>query len=288
MTQIWTGVIATFQQTSTSPGANVFGFNALVDSSSHSQRLELAFCCLPVNRFPLPCTAPLTAFVSTTVHGCFASSQTLWGFNITCVAHRIKCVTTTPAGDLNCKKTGQTFPGVTNPKAQMTAVESLFTLLVAVGNALLAACPCRSPKDIQASLTARTSCDHVRRSRAVWCLFNSWMARLLTLMLATVHCSPAYLSAIKCANPRITVLLLASLAALDIFCHFPTIAGRLHLLSACATEPLMARLRTSMFATRHDITTDLTTAPACFVAGLRTLLRARLLPTEATLQSAHM
>jgi hypothetical protein len=119
VTQIWTGVIATFQQTSTSPGANVFGFNALVDSSSHSQWLELAFCCLPFNRLPLPCTAPLTAFVSTTVHGSFASSQTLWRFNMT---HGIKCVTTTSAGDLNCKKTGQTFPGVTYLRAQMTAV----------------------------------------------------------------------------------------------------------------------------------------------------------------------
>lgn len=107
-------------------------------------------------------------------------------------------------------------------------------------------------------------------------------------MLATVHCSPAYLSAIKCAYPSITVLLLASLAALGIFCHFPTIAGRLHLLSACATKSLVTRFRTSVFATRHDISTDLTTAPACFVISLRTLFRACLLPTEATLQSAHV
>jgi hypothetical protein len=114
------------------------------------------------------------------------------------------------------------------------------------------------------------------------------MALHLTLVLATVHCSPANLSAIKCAYPSITVLLLASLAAFGIFCHFPTIAGRLHLLSARATKSLMTRCGTIMLATRHDISTYLATAPAYFVISLRTLFRARLLPTEATLQRAHM
>ena len=49
MAQVRTSMVATFQQTPTSPGANMFRFDTVVDPSSHSQGLQFPFCCLSFN-----------------------------------------------------------------------------------------------------------------------------------------------------------------------------------------------------------------------------------------------
>ena len=170
----------------------------------------------------------------------------------------------------------------------MTTIKSLLTSLVTVGDFVLACCSGGCPETVQPRLATRTSIDHIWRSRAMRCLFSSWMTLRLTSMLATVHCSSTYLSTIKCADPSVAVLLLACITAPDGFGNLPTVASGLQLFLTCTTKSLMARSRTCMFTTRHYITADLTTAPTSFIICLRTLLRARLLSTKATLQSAYV
>lgn len=114
------------------------------------------------------------------------------------------------------------------------------------------------------------------------------MTLRLALMLATIHHSPAYLSAIECASPSVAVLLYALFTALNVSRHLPAIASRLHLFFTCAAKPLMTGSHARMLAARHGISTDLTTAPTRFVICLGTLSRARLLPTETALLRAHM
>ena len=170
----------------------------------------------------------------------------------------------------------------------MTAIKLLFTSFVAIGNCILASYSGGCPETVQPSLPTRARVDHIWRLQTMRCLFSSRMALHLTSMLATVHCSSAYLSTIKGAYPSVAVLLLACLTALDSFCHLPTVTSRLQHLLTCTTKSLMARSCTSMFTARHDITADLTTAPTGFIVCLCTLLRARLLSTEATLRSTHV
>lgn len=144
MAQVGTSVIATLQETPTSPSTDVLCFDAFVDSPCHAQWLQLALRCLPFEGLLFACAASLTALMSTAVEGCFAGSEALWRLDIPEMAHSVESIAATSANDLHFEETRRALARVTDLRTQMTAPELLLALLIAIWDRIFAEYPCRS------------------------------------------------------------------------------------------------------------------------------------------------
>jgi len=127
------------------------------------------------------------------------------------------------------------------------------------------------------------------------------MTRLLTVVNTAIEGTITGISASKHASPFLDDVLAVLSGVLFVACDFiatvsakqglldlATVAASIDTHFTSSTETLMARSRTFVLSTRHEIATDLTTAPAVFVVGVGTTTSRLVLATEASLGGAHV
>ena len=140
VTQVWAGMVATFEQPATDSRTNMLCFDTFIDSSRHAQWLEFALRSLSFNRFSFTGAAPLATLMSTTIEGSFAAFKAFGWFNLSRMTHCIEIIATTSAGDLYSQKARPTFTGMADLRAKMTTGEGLLAPLVTIRYWVFAGC----------------------------------------------------------------------------------------------------------------------------------------------------
>lgn len=127
------------------------------------------------------------------------------------------------------------------------------------------------------------------------------VTRLLTVVNTAIEGTITGIGASKHASPFLDDVLAVLGGVLFVACDFiatvsaeqglldlTTVAASIDAHFTSSTETLMARSRTFVLSTRHEIATDFTTAPAIFVVGVGTTTSRLVLAAEASLGGTHV
>ena len=127
------------------------------------------------------------------------------------------------------------------------------------------------------------------------------VTRLLTMVNTTIEGTVTGVSAREHASPLLNNVLTIFSKVLFVACNFvatvstqesfldlTTVTTSIHTFFTSSTETLVAGSRTLVFSAGHEITTDLTTAPAVFIVSVGTAASRLVLAAETSLSGTHM
>lgn len=113
------------------------------------------------------------------------------------------------------------------------------------------------------------------------------MARFFANVNATIVLPTTSLSAVKQANPGMTIFFVRPFVARHGFFDLSTVTFHLEFDRTSTTNALVTRSLAGVLAARHDITTDLTTTPSGFVVSIEASSRGGLLAAKAALYRTY-
>jgi hypothetical protein len=172
--------------------------------------------------------------------------------------------------------------------------------LIAVRYRVFAGCPSGIGHVTQRSLATGTAGDEIRRSGTMRCFCILWMTSHFAGMVAAIEGATALVRAFERSGPFLdgcstvrsnmgltALFLLCPIAAQNVLLYLTTITRRRNSLLASSTGAVVAWSLAVMFSTRHQSSTDFTTAPAVLVVGVDTAASHGLLAAEAVLCGTH-
>jgi hypothetical protein len=184
--------------------------------------------------------------------------------------------------------------------ALVTTTKRLLARLAAVGDTVLASFPSAVRNLTQGRLATRTTGDDIGRARAVRRLRVLWVTGLLARVFATVIGATAFVGTFKRSNPvlnrrravssevRLTaLLLLLSITATYVLLYLSAVASCWDADIASTAGSFVARPRAAVLATRHQLATDFSAAPAMLVVCVGAAARDRFLTAETVLSGSH-